>query len=168
MTIFECCGGCGRERGDPSACPGSGRRLQVSSRSAIRAAPDGRAPYLPGSLRTDRISRRPFIAHTTRSAGGAAELAPNGVDELAVYVMVGSVAVAGHDRGRPTRLALRKVRGSSQGHRGSRNRHRRRRSHRCVHLSIRTVRHELTRGSGPRDRDYQSGRTRTLHPTRAA
>lgn len=37
----------------------------------------------------------PFVAHTTLLPGGIVELAPKGVDELAVYVMVGSATVAG-------------------------------------------------------------------------
>ena len=37
----------------------------------------------------------PFVAHSTLLRGGAIALTPEGVDELAVYVMVGSVTVGG-------------------------------------------------------------------------
>lgn len=50
----------------------------------------------------------PFVAHTTLLPGGVVELATEGVRELAVYVMVGSAAVAGQriEAGQLARLSV--------------------------------------------------------------
>jgi redox-sensitive bicupin YhaK (pirin superfamily) len=50
----------------------------------------------------------PFVVHTTLSAGGAIALAPENVDELALYVMVGSAIIDGEpiEAGQLARLSV--------------------------------------------------------------
>jgi redox-sensitive bicupin YhaK (pirin superfamily) len=50
----------------------------------------------------------PFVAHTTLLPGGVIELEPDGVDELAAYVMVGSAMIAGQaiQEGQLARLSI--------------------------------------------------------------
>lgn len=111
----------------------------------------------------------PFVAHTTLLPGSVVELAPEGVDELAVYVMVGAATIAGHtiQTGQLARLAV----GSE------------------VRVSVSEGAEIIILGGDPLDapihrygpfvmnsaadleravHDYQSGRMGTLHPTRVA
>lgn len=111
----------------------------------------------------------PFVAHTTLLPGGAVALAPEGVNELAVYVMVGSAAVSGRmiDAGQLARLA----------------------AGREVQLNASAGAEIIIVGGDPLDapihrygpfvmnspadleqavRDYQSGRMGLLQPTRVA
>jgi redox-sensitive bicupin YhaK (pirin superfamily) len=110
-----------------------------------------------------------FVAHITLLPGGVVELAPEEVDELAVYVMVGSAAIAGQriEAGQLARLSA-----------GS-----------AVHLSADTEAEIVIAGGDPLDapihrygpfvmnstddldramRDYQSGHMGVLRPTRTA
>lgn len=111
----------------------------------------------------------PFVAHTTLTAGGAVELNPEGAEELAAYVMVGSASIAGKtiEAGQLARLSA----GSE------------------AHLSASEGAEIIVVGGDPLDapihrygpfvmnsgtdleramRDYQSGRMGTLHPARVA
>src|SRR5258708_21913833 len=91
------------------------RHIQVSEVPVLQAN-DGKART---RLVAGRVGQQvgpvvttgaPFVAHSTLFPGGAIALTPEGVDELAVYVMVGSVTVGARNvhAGQLARLSVGK------------------------------------------------------------
>ncbi len=76
------------------------RHVQASEIPVIESADGkGRTRLVAGRMGSQAgpivTTGAPFVAHGTLAPGGAIALAPEGVDELAVYVMVGTANIAG-------------------------------------------------------------------------
>lgn len=76
------------------------RHVQVSEIPVLESADGkGRTRLVAGRLGPTvgpiKTTGAPFVVHSTLLAGGVVELAPEGVEELGVYVMVGSATVGG-------------------------------------------------------------------------